>query len=135
MELLEIALWVCEQTGGSFGGMMSVFFRGAVDFLPDDKADFSWSAAWHKGLKALEVSGAARIGYRSFMDALIPAIENCASLKDATLAARKGADSTASLVAKVGRACYVPQDRYMNHNDAGAEAVAIFFSGMLESIA
>jgi dihydroxyacetone kinase len=70
------------------------------------------------------------------IDALAPALDAMGDgLPAAASAARKGADSTASIhKAKAGRAAYVPSDNLKGHNDPGAEAVAILFEGLAKAM-
>ena len=132
LELLKCAGSVFERMGGSLGGMMSMFFMGAQDFGEDEV--FSWQTAWSKGRQAVQGNGGANIGNRSMVDSLYPAIENSHSALDAAKAARRGANETANMVAKVGRASYVPSQKYLSYNDPGAEAVALFLEAFAQSI-
>ena len=63
------------------------------------------------------------------IDALAPALDALSNgIAPAAQAARKGAESTASILqAKAGRAAYVPSENLDGHNDPGAEAVALVF--------
>ena len=88
--------------------------------------------ALQQGLARIsEVCGAGP-GDRTMIDALGPALDVLpGSLASAAAAARKGADSTASILqAKAGRAAYVPAENLDGHNDPGAEAVALVFEGL-----
>jgi dihydroxyacetone kinase len=66
------------------------------------------------------------------IDALQPALEALDhGLPAATVAARKGADHTATLrKAKAGRAAYVNAGNLEGHVDPGAEAVARLFEAL-----
>jgi phosphoenolpyruvate---glycerone phosphotransferase subunit DhaL len=81
--------------------------------------------------------GGAGVGDKTMVDAMSPAADSLAAaaarsrelradLADAAMAARAGADATAELVARRGRASYVGEVS-RGVPDPGAEAVAMFF--------
>ena len=76
--------------------------------------------------------GGAKVGDRTMIDALAPALNALdEGIAAAAQAARGGADATASIHrAKAGRAAYVPSENLKGNNDPGAEAVAILFEGL-----
>jgi dihydroxyacetone kinase len=76
--------------------------------------------------------GGARLGDRTMVDALHPALLALdGGLPAATAAARTGADLTATMrIAKAGRASYVSADKLGGHADPGAEAVARLFEAL-----
>ena len=82
-----------------------------------------------RSLARMQEIGGARIGDRTMVDALAPALEAFGeSLSAAAAAARQGANFTATLThAKAGRAAYVNAKQLEGHVDPGAEAVAILF--------
>lgn len=132
IDILEVGQRVSDKTGGSFGGLISFLFQGGLEWTPDEH--FSWRGVWAKGIQCLRDHNAASRGERSFMDALIPALEALdkgLEPRQAAAAARSGCNSTANMEARVGRACHVPVEKYAGHVDAGAEAVALFLQAML----
>ena len=78
--------------------------------------------------------GGANPGDRTMVDALLPALDALKDgLKQAALAARKGADYTATLTtAKAGRATYLNAEQLKGHVDPGAEAVARLFEALAQ---
>ena len=81
----------------------------------------------------MEVGG-ARIGDRTMIDALAPALKELnegKTLFDVAKAARAGADATKKMpIAKAGRAAYLSRGVLQNVTDPGAEAVACLFEGL-----
>lgn len=111
-----------RQAGGSLGGMLARFFPHLLANNSNNNiTQFNWDAVWEQGINTLPCS----VGARSFVDALLPALQQRQDASAAS-AARIGADSTSKLEATVGRARYLPKDSYLGYNDAGAEAVAVF---------
>src|SRR5690606_5556333 len=92
------------------------------------------------GLEGIESIGAAKVGDKTLLDTLVPAIdafENAISVGepfDAALdalvrAAERGRDSTVNLVAKIGRASRLGE-RSLGVLDAGATSCAIILKGL-----
>ena len=77
--------------------------------------------------------GGAKLGDRTMIDALKPALDELASgVVPAANAARKGAIHTSTIVkAKAGRASYINAEQLYGHIDPGAEAVARLFEGIV----
>ena len=84
------------------------------------------------GLDRMQEIGGARLGDRTMVDALHPALEVLDDgLPAAAAAARKGAMHTATLLkANAGRASYVNAESLAGHIDPGAEAVARLFEAL-----
>ena len=118
-----------QTMGGSSGVILAIFFNAAGD-ASSNGADLP--KALQQGLARVSEVGGAGPGDRTMIDALGPALDALpGSLASAAAAARKGADSTASILqAKAGRAAYVPAENLDGHNDPGAEAVALVFEGL-----
>lgn len=115
-----------QTMGGSSGVLLAIFFAAAAD-AADSGQDLNQSLT--AGLDRVKQVGGAKIGDRTMIDALEPALLALPNgLQAARDAARAGADKTASIVqAKAGRASYVSADKLKGHNDPGAEAVAQLF--------
>lgn len=79
--------------------------------------------------------GGASAGDRTMIDALAPALDALPNgMQDAAMAARKGADYTATITkAKAGRASYISEEKLKGHNDPGAEAVARLFETLADN--
>ena len=79
----------------------------------------------------------AHVGDRTLMDALLPFVETLKiskNIKDATEAARRGAESTRGMPASLGRAVYVGGTGYKEVPDPGAFGLSIFLSGLGEGL-
>ena len=129
LSLRHLAASVSARVGGSLFGLLHLFFS-------QDTFD--------AGLEQVLNAGKVQVGQRTFLDALTPSIrllsttnsststlEDIDTWKNAASAARSGADSTRSMQAVVGRASRVHFDAYRGFEDPGAEAVAVFFEGVL----
>ena len=81
------------------------------------------------GLARMQEIGGAKLGSRTMVDALHPALEALGnSMEEAARAARAGAEHTATIVkAQAGRASYLNAQQLEGHVDPGAEAVARLF--------
>ncbi|WP_209597605.1 dihydroxyacetone kinase subunit DhaK [Ruegeria sp. HKCCSP351] len=122
-----------QTMGGSSGVILAIFFNAAGDACASGA---SVSKSLVEGLKRVSQVGGAKVGDRTMIDALAPALAALPSgLTDAAEAAREGANNTANIRrAKAGRAAYVPEENLVGHNDPGAEAVALLFEGLAREI-
>ncbi len=118
-----------QTMGGSSGVILAIFFGATGDACANGKPT---SKALMVGLERISQVGGARVGDRTMIDALDPALRALSEGMDAAArAARAGADKTATMGrAKAGRASYVPEENLIGHNDPGAEAVARLFEGL-----
>ena len=118
-----------QTMGGSSGVILAIYFNAAGDACANGSTVESALAA---GLQRVSDVGGARLGDRTMIDALAPALEALSSgVAAAAVAARTGADATANIHrAKAGRAAYVPSENLKGNNDPGAEAVALLFEGL-----
>jgi dihydroxyacetone kinase-like protein len=127
------------RAGGSSGPLLGGWFREIARAAGE--ADAIGLGALAEGMTAgaaaVQRLGGARVGDSTMVDAMAPAAEALteaarsggelgAGLRAAALAARSGADSTAALVAKRGRASYVGEVG-RGVLDPGAVAIAMFF--------
>ena len=124
-----IGLELSQTMGGSSGVLLAIFFAAAGDAA---SAGLTLREALVAGLERMQQIGGAKLGDRTMIDALQPAL---AALDDglvaATRAARQGADHTATMGrAKAGRAAYVSAENLQGHVDPGAEAVARLFEAL-----
>lgn len=124
-----IGLELSQTMGGSSGVLLAIFFAAAGDAA---SSGLTMRDALRAGLDRMQEIGGARLGDRTMIDALQPALEALdQGLPAATAAARKGADHTATLrKAKAGRAAYVNAGNLEGHVDPGAEAVARLFEAL-----
>jgi ATP-dependent dihydroxyacetone kinase len=117
--------------GGSSGVLLAILFASAGSSAASGKY---WAVALLDGLERVKQYGGARLGDRTMIDALEPALQAIASgktLRHAAGLAREGADATATMTrALAGRASYVPSESLGGVKDPGAEAVAILFEAL-----
>jgi dihydroxyacetone kinase len=124
---------ISQTMGGSSGVILAIYFNAAGDACangaPIDKA-------LREALQRVSEVGGAKLGDRTMIDALSPALDALGDgIAASARAARAGADATANIHrAKAGRAAYVPEENLKGHNDPGAEAVAILFEGLAERL-
>ncbi len=118
-----------QTMGGSSGVILAIYFNAAGDACANGS---TVENALSAGLQRVSDVGGARVGDRTMIDALAPALDALGDgLAAAAAAARAGADATANIHrAKAGRAAYVPSENLKGNNDPGAEAVAILFEGL-----
>ncbi|MEL6819599.1 MAG: dihydroxyacetone kinase subunit DhaK [Pseudomonadota bacterium] len=119
-----------QTMGGSSGVLLAIFFAAAGDASASGEETVG---ALKAGLDRIQQVGGARLGDRTMIDALLPALEALPhGMQAAAKAAREGADHTAKIVnAKAGRASYIAEEKLAGHNDPGAEAVATLLEGLL----
>jgi triose/dihydroxyacetone kinase / FAD-AMP lyase (cyclizing) len=118
-----------RSMGGSSGVLMAIMFAAAGKARADGA---SLAAAFAAGLERVQHYGGAKLGDRTMIDALQPALAALTSghgLSSAALAARKGADKTARMAkAGAGRSAHVAGAKLAGNIDPGAEAVAQLFA-------
>ena len=132
------------EIGGSMGplyGMMFTEFAETIETHPEiDAATFS--AMLHKGIEGIQSIGSAKVGDKTLIDTLSPAIDafdaavaSGASFSSALAAlveaAEKGRDSTVDMVAKIGRAARLGE-RSRGVLDAGATSCALILRTLAE---
>ncbi|ANY09036.1 DAK2 domain-containing protein [Pseudonocardia sp. HH130630-07] len=117
-----------DEVGGTSGPLLGLLFTEiarALDAGDDPVADLGAGA--RAGLAAIQRVGEAQVGDRTLVDALAPAVEAApGGLAAAARAAIDGAQHTATLRARMGRASYVG-DRAVGERDPGAVGVAMLF--------
>ena len=118
-----------QTMGGSSGVLLAIFFAAAGDAA---SSGLTMRDALRAGLERMQEIGGARLGDRTMIDALQPALDALEQgLPAARDAARAGANHTATLKrAKAGRAAYVNAGNLEGHIDPGAEAVARLFESL-----
>ena len=126
-----IGLELSQTMGGSSGVLLAIFFTAVGDAA---SSGLSTVDSLKAGLDRMCQVGGAKVGDRTMVDALQPALD---VLEDgyeaAAKAARQGADHTASITkAKAGRATYLGKEQLQGHNDPGAEAVARLFEHLVK---
>lgn len=121
-----IGLELSQTMGGSSGVLLAIFFAATGDAA---SSGLPMSEALKAGLRRMQEIGGARVGDRTMVDALAPALDALEQgVAAAAKAAREGADRTAGMTkANAGRAAYLNAKQLVGHVDPGAEAVARLF--------
>jgi dihydroxyacetone kinase-like protein len=125
------------EIGGSMGPLYGVMFTEFAETIEGaDKIDAAaYSKMLHAGLAGIQSIGSAKVGDKTLLDTLVPAVEAFdkataggksfgEALEDLVAAAETGRDSTIDLVAKIGRASRLGE-RSLGVLDAGATSCAI----------
>lgn len=124
-----IGLELSQTMGGSSGVLLAIFFVATGDAA---SSGLPIPEAFKFGLTRMQEIGGAKVGDRTMIDALQPALDHLAQgLGVAAAAARRGADSTAGMTqARAGRSSYLNPEQLAGHVDPGAEAVARLFEDL-----
>lgn len=144
--LNEIGWALMNIDGGATGPLYGSLFLGMSDatggmtFLSSD----TFAQMFEGGVKSLEQQTKARVGDKTLMDALIPAVQALRSAADqgrsipdmltaAASAAQQGAEATRSIPARYGRAKF-QGDRTIGHPDPGSVSMAYVFQGFRDGL-
>ncbi|NQU22528.1 MAG: dihydroxyacetone kinase subunit L [Candidatus Nealsonbacteria bacterium] len=132
---------------GSTGPLMGSLMEGIAESVGDaTRIDTRLLATiFEAGLDELLVISKAKVGDKTMVDALIPAVEALKvaaaggesvadALAKAADAAEAGAEKTKQFQARFGRARNLGE-RSIGHQDPGATSMAMFFRGMAEGAA
>ncbi|GMA08817.1 dihydroxyacetone kinase subunit L [Tetragenococcus halophilus subsp. flandriensis] len=131
--------------GGSMGPLYGNFFRGLS--VASKKETIITKEIMGKmlneGFQNLSILTEAKIGDKTLMDVLIPAVETYQSKVDKLTfedclsamleSAEKGLKSTKQMPAKIGRASRIGE-RSIGHQDAGATSCYLILKALTESI-
>jgi phosphoenolpyruvate---glycerone phosphotransferase subunit DhaL len=143
--LLDKLAWAVMSTdGGSTSPLFGSFFMGMSAGLGDDNIlDCAAIAKMlESGAQNLQKNTRAKLGDKTLIDALIPAVEAIGSsakagknieetLQEGMQAAAKGAESTKDMQAAFGRARNLGE-RTLGHVDPGATSMSLVFAGLME---
>jgi len=132
--------------GGATGPLFGTLFMGMGEAAGDRESldPAALAGALEAGLAAVGKRTKAKPGDKTLMDALVPAAEamgaTAASSKDiremlrlAAEAARRGAESTAAMAARFGRARNVGA-KSIGHPDAGATSISLMLRGFFKGL-
>ncbi|MDU5569526.1 dihydroxyacetone kinase family protein [Actinomyces sp.] len=122
------------SAGGTSGALWGALLTAFGRVLGDESGDANLVDATAAGLEAVTRLGGAHVGDKTMVDAFVPAVQALQEEGDwraATDAARKGAESTKDLVAKVGRARPLGE-KSLGTPDAGATSLAMIFEVITE---
>ncbi|GCE11622.1 dihydroxyacetone kinase subunit DhaL [Tengunoibacter tsumagoiensis] len=143
--LKDVTLILIRYMGGTSGPIWGTAFLRAGTAAGDKqelhRADVS--EMFQAAVQGIEERGRAKLGDKTLLDALIPAVESLTKglsssktdkevLAEAARVARASAEATRDLVAKRGRASYTGEES-QHAPDAGAMAVAILFEKISDS--
>ncbi|KAL8056425.1 hypothetical protein ABFX02_04G119100 [Erythranthe guttata] len=138
----EIGSSISKVMGGTSGIIYDIFFKAAYTQLKTDSPSNitgpQWAAAFEAAIAAVSKYGGAKAGYRTLLDALIPAFsvlkEKLAAGEDSVEAfvlsaeaAVTGAESTKNMQAQAGRSSYVSAEILASVPDPGAMAAASWY--------
>ncbi|KAI5674812.1 hypothetical protein M9H77_15176 [Catharanthus roseus] len=138
----EIGASIRKVMGGTSGIIYDIFCKAAYAHLKANNGSIiephHWAGALDAAINAVSKYGGARAGYRTLLDALIPASsvlkERLASGNDpvdsfvlSAEAALAGAESTKHMQAQAGRSTYVSGDILTTVADPGAMAAASWY--------
>ncbi|MFE1795988.1 DAK2 domain-containing protein [Streptomyces sp. NPDC059517] len=119
-----------DEVGGTSGPLIGLLFQEIARALAlSEDAREGWRTGVTEGLAAIQRVGEAEPGDRTMVDALVPARDALTAGEDFAGTARaavSGAQATAGIRARRGRAAYVG-DRALGAPDPGAIGVALLF--------
>lgn len=132
------------EIGGSMGPLYGMMFTEFAETLGKTEAIDAalFSAMLHKGLEGVQSIGSAKVGDKTLIDTLVPAIEAFDNAKDEgrsfadalgalAAGADAGRDSTIDLVARIGRASRLGE-RSRGVLDAGATSCALILGTLAD---
>jgi len=128
--MVTIGELLASHMGGSSGVLASIMFTNAGSTYTEGAG---LGDALDSGVAMMMQYGGAKLGSRTMIDALVPAIEGLKNndLAAAATAARAGCAATASMnKADSGRSSYLRAESLVGTADPGAEAVAIIFESI-----
>ena len=134
------------KIGGSMGPLYGKFFKGLSTPLAETESidAEAFGGALHASKEAIASISQAKVGDKTLVDALHPAVDAyqealdggmdfAASLAAMKTAANAGRDSTKDLVAKIGRSSRLGE-RSKGVIDAGAASCALILGAMADTI-
>lgn len=140
------ATTLISKVGGAAGPLYGTAFLRAATTLADvsELDSASIAAGLRAAMDGVVARGKAEVGDATMVDALAPAAEAAervhadggdpvAVLTAAADAAKEGADSTAPLTARKGRASYLGE-RSVGHVDPGATSTALLLRSFAEAV-
>ena len=133
--LSSLGALVSVSMGGSSGVLLSILLTAAAGPL-QQTGDLT--AALRHGVDAMQQYGGARVGDRTMLDALVPALEQLERGEEIARAAAGAADGAAATAeidrTDAGRAAYVPASHLRGVADPGAQAIAVIFAAVATAL-
>ncbi|WP_028936529.1 dihydroxyacetone kinase subunit DhaL [Pseudonocardia spinosispora] len=125
------------STGGTSGPLLGTWFRVLAKNVTDGATVATLADGVEAATESVQRLGRAAVGDRTMIDAMVPAalalrksawicLDLDAALRHAAQAARHGAESTAAMLGRKGRASYVG-DAAVGAPDPGAVLIAALF--------
>jgi len=146
----EIGVTLRRVMGGTSGVLYDIFFKAAYAKLKENTSSSIsaeiWRAMLDAAVAAVSKYGGAVAGYRTMLDALLPAStslqERLAAGDDpltafiiSSEAALAGAEFTKTMQAQAGRSSYVPGDILASVPDPGAKAASTWYRAVVMAVA
>jgi len=142
--LFNIGWAVMGAAGGSTGPLLGSFFTGMSGGVADLPLDCAGTLAMiEAGIAGIQQQSKAKVGDKTMMDALLPALDAMkaadpgtglkACLQQAADAAAAGAEATKGFRAKFGRARNLG-DRVLGHMDPGSKSMALIFQAFADAV-
>lgn len=131
-----------NDVGGAMGPLYGSFFLGLASAAPPSEGDLpaAFGSMLRQGCDDVLEIGEARVGDKTLVDVLAPAVDAYSSALDSgasfesalramVTAADSGRDATKDLVARVGRSSRLAE-RSRGHIDAGAASCAVILRSL-----
>ena len=141
--LNAVSMAVMTINGGSAVPLWTTLFDGLAEGAPDraDMSEEEFRAMFRSGYETLFELSKAKMGDKTMMDALEPAVEALGTatgsladmMKTAARAAEAGAGETVNFAARFGRAKNYGE-RSIGTPDAGAMSMKYFIQGLSEGL-
>ncbi len=136
-DLMLVGKEISKFASSTFGTLFATgFIRASAAVSVDDDALTNTRKSFQAAFDGISARGKAALGERTLLDALHPAIEALNSANDlksglsqAAIAARSGANATANMMPKHGRAGWIGE-RAKGIEDAGANVIAVVFEAL-----
>lgn len=140
----DLGTGIMGVNGGSAGPLWGTFISGlSVNLNEEEELTIENLKAMLQGsLEEMKDITTAKVGEKTMMDTLIPAVEagvnsKAQNIKDffeeVATAAEKGAEDTKNYISKFGRAKSY-KEKTLGFKDAGATSLACFFTGLARGI-
>jgi dihydroxyacetone kinase-like protein len=144
--MLKDAGWAMMNVdGGASSALLGTFVSGMGDKeIGEELHSQDLADSFESGLRAVMYQTRARVGDKTMMDALIPAVESFrravllgsslqAAMTVAAASAERGAKLTIEMTTRYGRARSLGE-RTLGHPDPGAVSISILFAGFREAL-
>eukprot|EP00250_Pteridium_aquilinum_P006017 c16012_g1_i1 orf=556-2322(-) len=146
----EIGVSIRRVMGGTSGVLYDIFCKAAYTCLKENSTTIvsarNWANALDAAVSAVSKYGGASVGYRTMLDALIPAAaclrekldqgdDGARAFLSASEAACAGAESTKTMQAQAGRSSYIPPEVLSSVPDPGAMAAATWIREAANAVA